>query len=449
MIDFLKKNSQLVLMILTWVACGNILTELAMGVVVITVLLLKRKNMYMEMILGFMIILMFSDSTMPSLLFAQKIKDIYLVLLTLFIFFDWKKFSQRNIMFVSFLPFIIWAMLILVNSPILSKAFEKTISYGLLFLVTPLYFGKVIETRGTDFLKAYIWVLVFILISGVLVYFFQPDTGMLGSRFRGINRNPNGMGIFCLMSTFVVAVFTIKNPGLLNRTQILLIYALIFICMFFSGSRNSLLSAIIFFMFVHFYRISYWAGFIITIIAIMLYQVVTSNATEILEALGLAKTLRADTLESGSGRLVAWAFAWKTINSSVSQFFIGGGWAYEEFLFIANRDFLGRLGHIGGVHNSYLGIWLNTGLIGLILWFYGFFRCIFTAARYSYLAMPLTYAALFSAFIESWLLGSLNPFTIIFISLITYITQVPRTVDDPEPPGSISTSSTVRPLAPQ
>src|SRR6187551_2504725 len=102
MLEFLKKNNQLVLMVLVWMVCGNILTELAMGVVVISVLLLKRKDMYMELILGFMILLMFSDSKMLSLGFAKEIKDIYLILLTLFLLFDWKNFKQKNIIFVSF-----------------------------------------------------------------------------------------------------------------------------------------------------------------------------------------------------------------------------------------------------------------------------------------------------------------------------------------------------------
>jgi O-antigen ligase len=281
------------------------------------------------------------------------------------------------------------------------------------------------------------------------VYFVQPETGAQGVRFRGINRNPNGMGIYCLMATFVMAIFSIKNPRLFSKNETIFIYGLIFICMFLSGSRNSLFSAVIFFMFVHFYRISYWAGFIITIMAILLYQVITSNMTEILQALGLAKALRAETLESGSGRVVAWAFAWKMINSSVSQFFFGGGWAYEEYLFGVYRNMLNSLGHIGGVHNSYLGIWLNTGIIGLLLWFYGFFRCIFTAARYSFLAMPLAYAALFSAFIESWLLGSLNPFTIMFISLITYITQAPGTVEAMESSEPPAGNTVLNPLSAQ
>jgi O-antigen ligase len=442
--EFLNRNNQLVLMVLVWVVCGNILTELAMGVVVISVLLLKRKNFYTEMILGFMIILLFSDSKMTSLEFAKEVKDIYLILLTLFLIFDWKNFRQKNIMFVSFLPFIIWAMIVVINSPIMMTAFQKSLSYGLLFLVAPYYFGKVMEEKGTQFLRDYIWVLVCILLAGILIYIVDPAAGAMGTRFRGINRNPNGMGVFTLMATFVMAVFSMKNPGLFSKKETIFTYALIFICMIMAGSRNSIFSVLIFFLFVHFYKVSYWAGFIITIIAILLYQVVMANMTDILQALGLAKALRADTLESGSGRVVAWGFAWKIINSSLSQFFLGGGWAFEEHIFGVYKSALNKMGHIGGVHNSYLGIWLNTGIIGLILWFYGFLRSIFQAAKNSFLAFPLAYA-----FIESWLLGSLNPFTIIFISLITYLAQAPvlSTENVSPPPDVAGAKAPLNPLA--
>jgi hypothetical protein len=93
---------------------------------------------------------------------------------------------------------------------------------------------------------------------------------------------------------------------------------------------------------------------------IIVFQLILANLTDILSALGLAKALRADTLESGSGRLVAWAFAWKHINSSFQNFLYGGAFGFDEMLFAWNAKMLISLGHVGGVHNSFLALWLNT-----------------------------------------------------------------------------------------
>ena len=79
------------------------------------------------------------------------------------------------------------------------------------------------------------------------------------------------------------------------------------------------------------------------------------------------------------------------------------------------KTMLGYLGHNGGIHNVFLGLWLCFGLIGVILYYQALFRVIFKAANVCYLAVPLLYGAIFSTSFEAWLMGSLNPFTVYFI----------------------------------
>jgi O-antigen ligase len=71
------------------------------------------------------------------------------------------------------------------------------------------------------------------------------------------------------------------------------------------------------------------------------------------------------------------------------------------------------------VHNSFLGFWLNTGLVGLLLYLGAFLSKFIKAASYSILAFPIMLAMLFSANFEAWLMASLNPFTMqLFIILV-------------------------------
>jgi O-antigen ligase len=128
--------------------------------------------------------------------------------------------------------------------------------------------------------------------------------------------------------------------------------------------------------------------------------------------------LRLDTFSTLSGRSVAWEFAWQQIQT---DFFIGKGFSYTEYIYKINYDYLSMLGHQGAAHNSYLTFWLDTGLIGLILFLIGLGITFFKASKLSPLAMPLLYAVLLSNNFESWITASLNPFTIQLLIILSVI----------------------------
>ncbi|MCB0482743.1 MAG: hypothetical protein KDC83_15040, partial [Flavobacteriales bacterium] len=70
------------------------------------------------------------------------------------------------------------------------------------------------------------------------------------------------------------------------------------------------------------------------------------------------------------------------------------------------------------VHNTYLILWLNNGIVGLIAFAFGLVTAFVKASKNSYLAFPVLFAALFQANFEPWLAASLNPYTIVFFFLI-------------------------------
>ncbi len=419
MSEFLKRNLQFLFMLAIWVAAGWVAPVAGIGVVAISVMLLKRKEMFAEMIIGLIFILILSDSRQYQLDFAKQVKDIYLLLLTLFYLFDRKQFQFKNTLVISFIPFLVWSFAMCFRSPDMMLSFQKTLSYGLLYLIVPAYFIKAFHDKGPQFLKDFILLITVLLIAGLLLIVVNPEFVYLAGRYTGVLGNPNGMGIYSVLFLMLTICTIIKFPELFSKHEKIIIFSLIAISAILTGSRNTLMSIIIFLIFTKFYKISYWYGFMAVIVAILLYQIVFANLPDILEALGLAKALRAENLESGSGRIVAWLFALKEINKSLGLFLFGGGFSYDEMIFYANRHALSALGHQGGVHNTYLALWLNTGIIGLILWFIGFLRNIFKAVTITYTALPLLYTVLFSAFFEAWLMGSLNPYHITMLLILT------------------------------
>lgn len=419
MSEYLKRNIQFIAMLLIWVAAGMVAIPAGIGVVALSVLLMKRKEMFTEMIIGFIFILILSDSRQYQLEFAKNVKDIYLILLTIFYLFDRKQFPFKNTMIFAFLPFLIWAFAMMFRSPDIMPAFQKTLSYGLLYFIVPAYFLKGFKTKGPQFLKDFIMMVLVLLVLGLVLIVVSPDFVFLAGRYNGMLGNPNGMGIFTVLVLILTVCTNIKFPNLFTRNELIYAFVLMGLTAILTGSRNTLMCIIIFLLFTRFYKVSYWFGFIAVIVTIMLYQLVFSNLPTILEALGLAKALRADNIENGSGRIVAWMFALNKLNTNLPLFVFGGGFSFDEYIFYANRHALSALGHQGGVHNTYLAVWLNTGIIGLALWFFGFIKTVFNAITISYTALPVLYAVLFSAFFEAWLMGSLNPYHITFLLILT------------------------------
>src|SRR5204863_10137846 len=88
-----------------------------------------------------------------------------------------------------------------------------------------------------------------------------------------------------------------------------------------------------------------------------------------------------------------------------------------------NQIRLNILGHKGAGHNSYLAYWLNTGLVGMVLYFSAFLYTFFKASKNTNIAMPVLYTVRFSATCESWLTSSLNPYCILLFTGLAIMTH--------------------------
>ncbi|MEZ4756837.1 MAG: O-antigen ligase family protein [Flavobacteriales bacterium] len=422
MLNFLRDELQFIALILIWVVVGIFGGPILFAVLPLSVFLIKSREMWAEMLFGFIIILVLSDMTplLTPMMIIKSAKNTYIVALTLIFFLERYRFAPFSRLFNIFLPFFIYSLFPLVFSNNLVVAVQKTISYALMYLIIPNYVLYNYRRQGWEFFRNLVWFMITILVAGLIMNFFGEFWAYVGGRFRGLFGNPNGMAIYTYLVVVLVTVVMSINKELFTFREKLVIYAILFYFLFASGSRASLVSTVIFLVFHRFFSASPFLGFVGLIALIGISEVVSSNIETIVIALGLESYFRLETLRDGSGRYFAWEFTWGHIQD---YFVFGGGFANDERIMRKWRLYLERMGHQGGVHNSYLSMWLNVGIVGLVLYLRSFFLLFIKASKLAPISLAIMFSVLFSIMYESWLVGSLNPYTIVLLMTMTIVTE--------------------------
>jgi O-antigen ligase len=413
---YFADNTQLIVLGIIWLVFGIFTGPLIYLVVPFTLFLLYNRGMHLEIFVGFFFILTLSDSRLHSLAFAAQIKNIYILVVFLITLKEMGALENRILFFKYFIPFFLMAFTCMFFNPSIATSFQKTLSYCLLFFSIPNYLFIVYKRYGVSFFKSIVFLVVVILALGLLINFISPKVTNLVGRYRGLLGNPNGLGLYTFLFILFFATLNDIRQDLFTRNEKVIIYGIAFLSLLKCGSRTSLVTTLLFFFFNRFYKISPWLGFVAFVVSIYLYQLISNNLADIITYLGLQDQFRIDTLENGSGRTIAWDFAWDQIQN---DFFIGRGFSYTEYIFRINYEYLSMLGHQGAAHNSYLTFWLDTGLIGLVLYLFALITTFIKASFKSKFAFPVLYAVLFSNNYESWLTASLNPFTIQLLFILT------------------------------
>ncbi len=424
MVKYLKTNLQFLIITIIWLLTGLYARPLTYLIVPVTFLLLSKKGLDEMLFIGFFAMLIFSDSFYLS--FAKDIKPYILLILSLSFFNNQKSFRPIPSITSPFVPFFIYAILVLVNSVTIGLSMQKTLSYILLYIVVPNYVMKIYRNEGAVFFKNLIFFTISVLIVGILFKYINPAVAIShGDRFQGIFGNPNGVAMFCVLMYLLFSVLDEYYPELFTRGEKILVYALLFISIIWSGARTSMMCMIIFWVFSRVQKKSTILGIILFIVVLVTYELITSNLIEIVKNLGMGKYFRLDTLDAGSGRIFAWRYAWEEIQKN---FFFGRGFDYNQYLFFIpeTQHRLNMLNHQGDVHNVYLGFWLDVGLIGLVLFLAAFIYTFYKANQKSALAFPIMYTMLFMGNYEPWLIASLNPYTIQFLIIVTILIYCKR-----------------------
>lgn len=450
MLQYYKDNLQLYILFLVWILIGGFGGPVILAVIPMVMLLLRNKGMYEELLIGYLFILVLSDSKEPIFEFAKNAKNIYISILALFLLVDSVEFRPFSQLYRIFVPFFIIAVITMstsVNDSFFFTSFQKTLSFILSFIVIPNLVNRIYREKGKQFLRRFAFFIFSVLLLGFLMEYVSPDSAfLLGTRFRGIFGGPNGLGVYCVLIFIVFFVLNDFFPNLFSRNERIIIFGAILFSIYLTGSRNAIISVVIFYVFQRFFSLSPFLGFIIFILTIFITELISTNATTIIVSLGLGEYLRTNTLEEGSGRYIAWNFAWKQIQNN---FFIGKGFAYDEFYMRQHYGMLLKLNHQGGIHNSFLTFWMDHGLIGLLVYLRSYILMFIKGSKKTKFAFPIMFAISFSAFFESWLVASLSAFAFLGMFIFTLITSeeiLPETVVKPvEEAGAAPETETVIP----
>ena len=307
-------------------------------------------------------------------------------------------------------------------SPSLFVGFQKTFSYILMFILVPNIVTRLFRETGQKFFKNLIYFGTTICLAGFILYAIKKEyafNAIIG-RYNGVFGNPNGLGLYAFL--LFALFFTLNDiyENMFTRNEKILIYFAILFSIVFSNSRNAFLSVVILVLFAAIFKKSSFLGLIMSIVLFVVNLLVADYIPILIKQLGLESFFRLHTLQELSGRAVAWQFAWTKIQNN---YFISRGFGYDEFTMRANYHMLSRMGTQGGVHSSYLSLWLNFGLVGALLYMRSFFLVFIKAIKINRVSFSIMYAVLFSAAFEGLFIGSLNPQMIILLITITIISD--------------------------
>lgn len=396
----------------------------AIPVFLFVIYLLWNNRRYDDILIGFLFTLVLSDNLPDQyvgLAYAKQLKNLYILALFGIMFTDKNYFFPINPFIRKFIPFFIVATVALYASETLSVSIQKTLSYLLLFITVPTYVSASFRLKGSEIFRRIIMMIFFVVFIGIVLKYISPLVAISHeTRLRGIFGNPNGLGVFVIIGTILLNVFREKDKYMFHPWAYVFIQLIFLLAAYWSGSRAALLAIIGFLALYQVFRLSLPIGLIFLIGLLMFNQELIDLAIEGIIQLGFGEQFRVDSLEEGSGRIVAWNFAWQNIQD---YFYLGRGFAFDEHLMRSNMDFLKRQGHEGGVHNTYLIIWLNAGVVGLIFYFRAFFLNFISAAKKTKYAFPAMFAVMFSIMFEPWMASSLNPFTSLFVISLVVMSQ--------------------------
>jgi uncharacterized membrane protein YGL010W len=204
---YLTENIQFVIICLVWVAGGMISSAANLVVVPLTLLLFYKKEFEAEMLIGFLIVLTFSDSRLFSFQWAGQVKNIYILLIALMTYKLYREDFVKVKIHLFILPFILIASYCIFYSPNISVSIQKTLSYFLLFFSVPNMFSYLYNKYGQELIKGLVIGVFLILVAGLLLKYVSPPMASLAGRFRGMLGNPNGLAIYCFLFAIFFRVF--------------------------------------------------------------------------------------------------------------------------------------------------------------------------------------------------------------------------------------------------
>ena len=364
-----------------------------------------------------LLLLPLADSTFAFAQDAYNTRPVLLILLGILILTNNSIKSKIDWSLSAFIPyFVIVAYYAFELSSI--NEILKPISYFLVIAITPVVVKSILQYDKESFLRT-----VILLYTLVFIFSFlnieENQTLQNYGRFSGIFNTPNALGIFSFLFFMLSTIVFKFHPALFTKAERYFVTGIIVAGVIYSRSRSGMFAILIFWLSLIIYERHNIRGLII--FAVIAFTVsYTISFENIIRSIGLADFFRLESLETGSGRKLAFAHAWLKIKE---QPLSGYGIGFTEKYFIESQELLAKKGHVGSVHNSFLWVWLDLGLFGLLTFIYGWYRWFKNTFSYTKIILPVSLAVLFSVNVESWLMGSLNHVTIQLIIILSLLSS--------------------------
>ena len=391
------------------------------------IVFLSRKQSWDSAILLFFFCLVFADSLLEPLQFFKFSRIIGIVLLFILSLYSSLRSGIIDKSFISFFPFIICLFIGWFLSPIPVESGTRTFSYIFLsFIVFHLIKGNLTNSYGL-LLSDFLVFSSLIIIAGHLLIILSPNSVVtfgsgLGLRISGIFGNPNGLGIFCFL-LFPIGLYA-GRVGITSPQFTRFFIALLLVSVLASGSRAALGGIIIFG--AYWFANSTGPGLRIaikTFIPIVFLLGFTIALQLVGQSRYLNARLRLETIETAGGRLDAWRWGYDQVSENL---FFGRGLVYDSYVYQSKLSNAFRRSNrsFNAAFSGVLALLLDVGFIGTSA-FLLFIVLAFSRFKDRLIAFPLFLSLLISWIFESWIVASLNPFTILFLLQIVVFQTFP------------------------
>src|SRR5690606_16759339 len=193
MIDFFRTHKIFLGVAASWVLVTIYGQGLIYAWLPITILFLKAREYWAELLFGMLTFLVLSDMDkhITEMFIIKSAKNVFIIMLAGLFILERKRFWPFSRVFIIFLPFFVYSFFPIIWSKIPSTSFQKTISYGLMFLIIPNCVLCNCRLRGWDFFRDLLHMMAFILLAGLALELSGIVETDIGGRFRGLFGNPN------------------------------------------------------------------------------------------------------------------------------------------------------------------------------------------------------------------------------------------------------------------
>lgn len=228
----------------------------------------------------------------------------------------------------------------------------------------------------------------------------------------GYQTDPNNQAIFLMFGISIALYYMI-----VERRKILFCIATVVVSLLsilMTASRGAFLSvgimiAIIFVFILRDWKLKVLFFIALAVLLLLVYRYIPS----IVSSSSMERLTEFDTYEGGGARLELWTNAFKLCSENPIYIVFGAGWGTYNII---------NTGH--GMHNTYVEIFSNTGMIGLCLFFYPIVKClIFLMKRKKYLPIFIAISVLLPCFF----IDCINKrffWNAIYFILVSYLIEV-------------------------